>query len=223
MPPASAVNDDHAPPARMPGSPALLYALDLAGVAVFAVSGALAAGRSGLDLLGVIVLASLTAIGGGTLRDLLLDRHPIFWLRDARYAAVIVASALLTVLYVRFLPPPGQALLVADALGLALFAISGARVAEAARLPAASIVLMGTLTGSGGGVLRDLMSAHVPLILRSDIYASAAIGGIGVYLIAQRLNAPRGAAVGLGLATVVGLRLAALAWGWQLPVFRMAG
>ena len=203
-------------------STALLYALDLAGVAVFAVSGALAAGRSGLDLLGVVVLASLTAIGGGTLRDLLLNRHPIFWLRDARYAAVIVASALLTIVYVRYFPPPGHALLVADALGLALFAISGAQVAEAARLPAASIVLMGTLTGSGGGVLRDLMSARVPLILRSDIYASAAIGGIGVYLVAQRLKAPRGVAVGLGLATVAGLRLGALAWDWQLPVFRMA-
>jgi len=84
-------------------------------------------------------------------------------------------------------------------------------------------VLMGTLTGSGGGVLRDMMSARVPLILRSDIYASAAIGGIGLYLIAQRLGAPRGFAIGLGLAAVVGLRLGALAFDWQLPVFRMPG
>ena len=200
-----------------------LYLLDLIGVAVFAVSGALAAGRAGLDLLGVIVLASLTAIGGGTLRDLLLNRHPIFWLRDPRYAWVIVASALATVVYVRFQPPPLSALLVADAFGLALFAISGAQVAEAAKLPAISVVLMGTLTGSGGGVLRDLMSARVPLILRSDIYASAAIGGVGVYLIAQRLGAPRALAVGLGLVSVVGLRLGALIFDWQLPVFRMPG
>lgn len=203
-------------------TPRLLYVLDLAGVAVFAVSGALAAGRAGLDLLGVIVLASLTAIGGGTLRDLLLNRHPIFWLRDSRYAWVILASALATVLYARHHAPPGAALLVADALGLALFAISGAQVAEAAKLPAISVVLMGTMTGSGGGVLRDVMSARVPLILRSDIYASAAIGGIVLYLLAQRLGAPRGVAVGLGLAGVVGLRLGALVFDWQLPVFRMA-
>jgi uncharacterized membrane protein YeiH len=202
--------------------PTLLDILDLLGVAVFAVSGALAAGRAGLDLLGVIVLASLTAIGGGTLRDLLLNRHPIFWLRDGRYAAVIVASALLTVLYVRFFPPPGAALLVADAFGLALFAISGAQVAEAARLPAFAVVLMGTMSGAGGGVLRDVMSARVPLILRSDIYASAAIAGVCLYLVAKRMGAPRGAAVGLGLAAVVGLRLGALAFGWQLPVFRLA-
>ena len=204
------------------GGLSLLYVLDLIGVAVFAVSGALAAGRAGLDLLGVIVLASLTAIGGGTLRDLLLNRHPIFWLRDARYAWVIVASALATVAYVHFSPPPLVALLVADAFGLALFAISGAQVAEAAGLPAVSVVLMGTLTGSGGGVLRDIMSARVPLILRSDIYASAAIVGIGVYLLAQRLGVPRGAAIGLGIASVVALRFGALVFGWQLPVFRLA-
>jgi len=84
-------------------------------------------------------------------------------------------------------------------------------------------VLMGTMTGSGGGVLRDLMSARVPLILRSDIYASAAIGGIGIYLVAQRLGLPRGVAVGLGLASVVGLRLGALAFDWQLPVFKVSG
>src|SRR5438094_7164495 len=109
MLPASALNDDHAPAPRMPGSPALLYALDLAGVAVFAVSGALAAGRTGLDLLGVIVIAALTAGGGGTLRDLLSHRHPIFWMTDATYLTVIIVSALLTVGSVRVWPPPGEA------------------------------------------------------------------------------------------------------------------
>src|SRR5437868_13725307 len=100
------------------------YILDLVGVAVFAVSGALAAGRTELDLLGVIVIAALTAIGGGTLRDLLLHRHPIFWITDAKYLTVIMASALLTVCSVRVWPPPGHVLLVADAVGLALRAPS---------------------------------------------------------------------------------------------------
>ncbi len=113
----------------------LLYVLDLIGVAVFAVSGALAAGRKHLDLLGVIVLGLVTAIGGGTIRDLLLDRHPLFWLADPAYLIVIVAVALLTVAYVRWRPPPAATLLYADAVGLAMFSIAGARIAERAGVP----------------------------------------------------------------------------------------
>ena len=99
----------------------ILHILDLVGVAVFAVSGVLAARNRGLDLLGVIVIAAIAAVGGGTLRDLLLNRYPIFWITDARYLTVIIASALLTVAYVRVRPAPGNAFLVADAVGLARF------------------------------------------------------------------------------------------------------
>src|SRR5262245_58421579 len=103
-------------PVRAAVGGVMAYLLDLLGVAAAAVSGALAAGRSGLDLLGVVVIAALTAIGGGTLRDVLLDRHPIFWIADPTYLVVICAAALLTVVYVRLLSPPRNALLVADAL-----------------------------------------------------------------------------------------------------------
>src|SRR4029077_19192819 len=113
----------------------ILYALSLLGVAVFAASGALSAGRKGFDLIGVIVISAVTAIGGGTLRDVLLDRHPIFWIADPAQLVVILAAAALTLLYVRFRKPPWTALLVADALGLALFSISGAQVAEQRGLP----------------------------------------------------------------------------------------
>jgi len=200
----------------------ILYLLDLAGVAVFAISGALAAGRSGLDLLGVVVIAAVTAIGGGTLRDLLLDRHPIFWIRDPRYLYVIGAAALLTVLCARLSPMPhGDLLLIADALGLALFALTGAELAEEARLPPIIVVLTGTITGVAGGIVRDVLTAQVPLILRHDIYASAAIAGIVSYLVLQKLGTPRRWAFALGLVTVAGLRLAAIAWGLQLPVFSL--
>ena len=200
----------------------ILYLLDLAGVAVFAISGALAAGRSGLDLLGVVVIAAVTAIGGGTLRDLLLDRHPIFWIRDPRYLYVIGAAALLTVLCARLSPMPhGDLLLIADALGLALFALTGAELAEEAKLPAIIVVLTGTITGVAGGIVRDVLTAQVPLILRHDIYASAAIAGIVLYLALQKLGTPRRWAFALGLATVAGLRFAAIAWGLQLPVFSL--
>lgn len=155
----------------------LLYFLDLFGVAVFSISGALAAGRLELDLLGVVVLASLTAIGGGTLRDVLMNRHPVFWMANPTYLMVICAAALGTVMYVQFLPIPAQALLVADALGLAVFALTGAQLAEAARLHPLIVVLMGTMTGVAGGVMRDIFSNQVPLLLRQDIYATAAIVG----------------------------------------------
>ena len=197
------------------------YLLDLFGVAVFAVSGALAAGHTGLDFLGVIVIAALTAVGGGTLRDLLLNRHPIFWIADPTYLIVICAAALLTVFYVHVLPPPRDALLVADALGLAVFAMSGAQVAEAAKLSPIIVVLMGTMTGVAGGALRDVLSGKIPLILRRDIYATAAIAGVSLYLLLQALGMKRLWAFGGGMAVVVVLRLLSILWGWQLPMFRL--
>ncbi len=199
----------------------ILYYLDLVGVAVFAVSGVLAARSRGLDLLGVIIIAAMTAIGGGTLRDLLLNRYPVFWITDAHYLTVIIASALLTVGYVRVRPPPGNALLVADALGLALFALSGAQVAEAAQCPPLIVVLMGTITGVAGGVLRDVVTAQVPLILRRDIYATAAILGVSLYLLLQGLGLQRSRAFWVGMVAVVALRLLAIRWSLQLPIFRM--
>lgn len=198
----------------------IFYFFDLAGVAVFAVSGVLAARDRGLDLVGVIVIAAITAIGGGTLRDLLLNRHPIFWITDAQYLTVIIASAVLTVAYVRVRPPPEKAILVADAVGLGLFALSGAQVAEAAQYSAIIVVLMGTMTGVAGGVLRDVITAQVPLILRRDIYATAAIVGIALYLLLQAFGLQRSAAFGAGMAMVIVLRLLAIRWGLQLPIFR---
>src|SRR4051812_29006166 len=116
--------------------PTLLRVLDLVGIGVFAVSGALAAGRKRLGLIGVLVLAIVTAIGGGTIRDVLLARHPIIWLADPAYLTVILAAALGTMIYVRFLRPPEAMLLVADALGLALFSVAGAQIAQREGLPA---------------------------------------------------------------------------------------
>jgi len=195
----------------------ILYLLDLIGVAVFAVSGVLVAARSGMDLLGGFALAALTAIGGGTLRDVLLNRHPIFWIRDVRYLVVILIAAALTMIYISFLPPPGYSLLIADALGLALFAISGAQVAESTRHSPLIVVLMGAMTGSAGGMLRDVMSARVPLIFQQDLYATAAIAGIVVYLVLQKLSAPRTLAISMGVLVILGMRVLAVVWGAHLP------
>ena len=204
----------------------LLYALDLVGIAVFAASGALAAGRKRLDLLGVVVLGLVTAVGGGTVRDLLLDRHPLFWLDDPTYLVVIVASALLTVAVARARLARRQALLnallVADALGLALFSVAGAQIAERAGLPTVSIVLLGTVTGAAGGAIRDVLTAEVPLVLRrGNLYASAAIAGTAAYRALEAGGVHRDAAALAGMVIVAALRFAAIAWRWQLPEFEL--
>jgi uncharacterized membrane protein YeiH len=198
----------------------LLHVLDLIGVAVFAVSGALAAGRKRLDLFGVLVLALVTAVGGGTIRDVLLDRHPIVWLADPIYLMVVATAALLTVVYVRWRPPPEAALLVADALGLALFSVAGAQIAQQSGLPAASGVALGTVTGAAGGAVRDVLTAEIPLVLRrGDLYASAAIVGTTGYFVLEALGVPHSTASLIGMAIVAAVRFAAIRWRLQLPVF----
>jgi len=167
----------------------------------------------------VLVVAAFTAVGGGTVRDLLLNRHPIFWIADSRYLIVIFAASALTALYAHFLPLSQGALLVFDALGLGLFALSGAALAEAGGASVLIVVIMGTMTGVAGGVLRDILSGVVPLVLRRDIYATAAIAGIVLYLVLQALRVKRAWAFAIGVACVVTIRLLAIRWNWQLPTF----
>jgi uncharacterized membrane protein YeiH len=200
----------------------LVRVLDLLGIGVFAVSGALAAGRKRLDLLGVFVLASVTAIGGGTVRDLLLDRHPLPWLTDASYLGVIVTAVAMTFAYVRWRRPPLASLLVADALGLALFSIAGAQIAESAGLPAVAIVVLGTVTGVGGGVIRDVLSAEIPFVLRrGNLYASTVIVGIAAYLALESLGVARQPASLAGMVLIAAIRFAAIRWELELPVFEV--
>lgn len=193
--------------------------LDLAGVAVFAVSGALAAMRKELDLIGVLVIALVTAVGGGTLRDLLIDRQ-VFWIGDPIYVAVSVAAAIATIVYVRFREPPDRALSVADALGLGFFTISGAKIAEAAGLPGLTVVVMATITGVFGGVVRDVLCAEVPMVLRKNtLYATAAIAGASLYVLVPREWS--GAAAAAAIALIIAVRLAAIWWKITLPVYRV--
>jgi uncharacterized membrane protein YeiH len=195
------------------------YVLQLLGAAVFAASGALSAGRKRMDLLGVVVIAIVTAIGGGTLRDVLLDRHPVFWIEDPTHLVVSVSAAAITLVYTRFRRPPNNTLAIADALGLALFTITGAQIAQRAMIDPIVVVLMGTMTGVAGGVIRDVLSAEVPLIFRrGELYATAAIFGATLYLLLEVVGAPRQVAALVGMATIAGLRLAAILWGLHLPV-----
>ncbi len=198
------------------------YGLELLGVAVFAISGVLAAGHKSLDVLGVVVIAVVTAVGGGTLRDVLLDRHPIFWIANPTFLWVILASTMVTLGYVRFWIASRRALLVADALGLAFFTIGGVQITQQAGYADPIALLMGTITGVAGGVIRDVLTAEIPLVLRPGrLYATAAIAGAALYLLLAEMNISQDYAALGGMAATAGLRLAAILWGLELPVVRL--
>jgi uncharacterized membrane protein YeiH len=194
----------------------------LAGVAVFAASGALAAARRALDPIGVLVLAIVTATGGGTLRDVLMDRHPIFWISDPSYVGVSALAAALTWAWLRKFPAPERALQYADAIGLAFFSIAGARIAQAAGEGPFIATLMGAITGCAGGLIRDVLVAEVPLIFRqSELYVTACIAGVVIYFCLAALGLSVALAGVAGMATITLIRLASIRWSIMLPVVRM--
>lgn len=199
----------------------MLYAFDLFGVFVFAVSGALVAARKQLDWLGALVLAAVTAVGGGTLRDLLLARHPLVWFSDAHYLLTIALAVAATWAWGRQRPVPKRALLVADAAGLALFTVVGTQVALTQGQGAVIAVLLGITTGAAGGAIRDVLCAEVPLVLRQEIYATAAAAGGLLFVLLTRLGLPAAAAALVAMAAVFALRLAAIYRDWHLPRYRL--
>lgn len=198
----------------------LPYFLHILAVGVFAVSGCLAAGRKQLDFVGVLTISVVTAVGGGTVRDVLLNRHPIAWIADANYLYTILVAVVITIAYVRFRPPPYQFLLIADGIGLAVYTIVGAQLAEDMGRPAIVVVVMGTITGTAGGVVRDMLCNDVPLLFQSGgyLYATAAIVGAGLYVVLEgpigRMNAAY-----LGIAAVGLLRMVSIIRRWNLPRF----
>lgn len=190
------------------------------GVAVFAVSGALAAGRKGFDVFGVVVISVVTALGGGTIRDLLLDRNPIFWIHDTRYLMVSSIAGLITVFYVRRHHLSHKLLLYADGLGLALFTILGTRIAESTGVSPGVCILMGCTTGVAGGIIRDVLTNEVPLLLRDrELYATASIAGAGTYLILLHLfHVPVPVSAAAGMFVVALLRFASIIWNLRVPL-----
>jgi uncharacterized membrane protein YeiH len=190
-------------------------------VAVSAISGVLAAAGRRLDLFGVMVLALVTAVGGGTIRDLCLGAHPVFWIRDPSHIVTASITALATFVVARFWRLPHRALLIADAFGLALFTVAGVEKSFLHQQSAVIAVMLGVVTGVAGGMLRDVLRREVPLVFRPDIYlyATAAFCGAAV-LVALRHFAPdfRDARL-VAMGVVLTLRLAAIGWKIRLPVF----
>lgn len=196
----------------------------IAGAAVFAASAALAAGRKRFDLIGATVLGGVTALGGGTLRDLLLDR-PVFWITDPLVLGAAVLATLLALAAVRFTRPPWRLLLVADALGLAFFSLTGAQVAESAGHEGLVVVVMGLMTGVAGGLLRDVLSGEVPLLFRptETLYATASVAGISLYQLLQAVGAARSLAAWAAMLSILGLRLTAIVLNLRLPALEVPG
>lgn len=202
-------------------SPAqIIYSLDLFGVAVFAVSGSLAAGRKRMDVFGVIVLGLVTALGGGTLRDTLLDAGPVFWINDRVYLLVAVGASLLTFVAVRVISVPWRGLLISDALGLAVFMAIGTAKAFTLTNSAGVAMVMGVMTGVAGGMIRDVLSAEVPLVLRREIYATAALCGSIAYIVMSQAGLAETPCLLLSAMLTLVIRLAAIHWGFSLPVFK---
>jgi uncharacterized membrane protein YeiH len=197
----------------------MLYLLDLFGVAVFAITGSLRVREKKLDLLGVLIIALVTALGGGTTRDVLLDIRPIFWITDMSYIVVAVLAALFTFATARWVAFPHRFLLICDALGLSVAAILGVQVSLAHGAPLLIAIMMGMVSGTVGGVIRDILSNEIPLIFGNELYATAALGGSAVFVVAQEMGASEPFTLAAGIGTVLALRLFALRFKIRLPEF----
>ena len=197
-----------------------MYAfLDYFGITVFAISGALSAGHKRLDVFGVLVVALVTCLGGGTLRDLILDAHPVIWIQNTTYLGTGILAALATFVLVRLHWIPRNTLEVCDAIGLAFFTLAGMQKALVLGHSAEISLLMGLMTGVAGGVLRDIICNEIPLIFHKEIYATAAIAGGLVFLGLNALNVElQWAALG-SMLTTLGFRLAGIFLGLSLPAY----
>ncbi|WP_114287616.1 trimeric intracellular cation channel family protein [Candidatus Halocynthiibacter alkanivorans] len=195
--------------------------LDFASVLVFALTGALAASRAQLDLIGFAFIASLTAVGGGTLRDVLLDRNPVFWIAEPAYIVLATAAAVLVFFTAHLVESRLRLLLWLDSFALAFAVSAGVGVAIDLGQPPVIIVLMGVSTGCMGGLMRDVVCNEVPLILKQgELYATAAFAGALTALITLAFDLP-GWQVLLSSALVTwGLRAGSLIFGWKLRAYK---
>jgi len=193
--------------------------LDYFGVAVFAISGALVAARKGMDWMGFVLIATVTGIGGGTLRDLLLDR-PVYWIEAWQYIVICVAAAFATFYTVQYLHRRSSWLLWADAVGLAAFTVIGVEIALGQGVSPFIAVIMGVMTATFGGLIRDVLAGEMPLLLHREIYASAALLGGVVYVTVVMLADDLAwlATVGAFLSALVARGLG-IVFHWHLPSF----
>jgi Predicted membrane protein len=198
-----------------------LYILDLIGTCVFAISGILLAHRHKMDLFGMLVLATVTAIGGGTIRDMALGAGatPVFWTQQSAYLYIIIATCLCASLVLHFSAYQSGArlILIVDAIGLAAFTAIGVNKALMFGTTYPAAIVMGVLTGVGGGMIRDVLAREVPMVLQKEVYATACIAGGSVHAIGIACGLPTPLALWTGVAMTLTIRLAAIYWNLHLP------
>ncbi|PTX57317.1 putative membrane protein YeiH [Litoreibacter ponti] len=195
--------------------------LDYGSVLIFALTGALVASRAQLDPIGFIFIAALTAIGGGTVRDVLLDRNPIFWIGDPLYLAVAAGAAITVFFTAHLLESRLRTLVWLDSFALAIAVAAGAGVALNLGQPAPVVIVMGMITGCMGGLMRDVVVGDVPVVLKQgELYVSAAFAGALAAWVARDVFALAFPALAIGAGATWSLRAGSLAFGWSLPVYK---
>lgn len=197
----------------------LIYWTGMAAVAVSAITGVLEAGRKPIDLFGIALVALATALGGGTVRDVLLDR-PVFWIQDQNYLYCALGAGIATFVLVRLVRLPANLFLLPDAVGLALFTVVGTQIAIVWDVPWLAASVLGVTTGVLGGVLRDIMCNEVPLVFSGVLYGTAAWAGALAFIALWRNGMAPGPASWIAMAFIVVLRLAALRWQIGVPRFQ---
>lgn len=199
----------------------LFTLLDYASVLVFALTGSLVASRAQLDLVGFCFFACLTAVGGGTLRDVLLDRHPVFWIEDPSYLGVASAAALVVFVTAHLFESRYKVLVWLDGLALAIAVAAGSGVVQALGHSAPVVLVMGIITGSMGGLMRDVVSNEVPLVLKQgELYVTCAFAGSAATVVVGNLGFPPSVMAIACICVTFGLRAGSMAFGWSLPVYK---
>lgn len=200
-----------------------LYISDCFGVLVFAISGALAAGRRAMDIFGVMVIAFVTALGGGTLRDLILDNHPVSWIGNPVYLLLVTIAVALAVIGQRITRRFDQRIIVvSDAFGLAVFTVIGVQIAlQQTAVSAPVAIMMGVISATAGGAMRDIICNDIPLILQREIYATACAAGGIVYCTLNALEFSILLNTLLSMSSILMLRLWAVKAKWALPAFHL--
>jgi uncharacterized membrane protein YeiH len=197
----------------------IVYILDLVGTSIFAVTGALAAIQKKMDIFGVSVLALITALGGGTMRDLLMGKMPPFYFVQYSYLVVVLVTALLVFMGHSLFQRQKKSLVIFDALGLGVFTIIGAQKAMQFCYSFPAIIILAMITGIGGGMIRDILRGEIPFVLQKEIYASASIlGAIVFYLITRFIPIPIWIAMMVGIICTVTLRLFSTRFKINLPI-----
>ncbi|WP_298980294.1 trimeric intracellular cation channel family protein [uncultured Psychrobacter sp.] len=199
----------------------LLYLLDMVGVIACAIAGTLLAQHKGFDIAGCILVSMVNAIGGGTLRDMALDRHPLFWMTDLNYVIVITATSLTLQVFFHLYHKIDNALRFFDAIGLAAFSVIGFKVALHQDMSPLIAIMMGVWTAIIGGLLRDIICNEIPLVLQREIYITASIAGSVTYLLLEYLGLNPGLNEFIMLGVIFAVRMLAVKFDWHLPSIRL--